>query len=1031
MKRKLYLFHGFINLLLICCGSTLLAQTRVTGKVTDENNLPLPGVVVMQTSTSNSVPTDEKGNYTITLRTGAPQSLTFNYIGFTKQTLAYSGNAVMNVTLRPSTSSLDEVVVVGYTSQLRSNISGAVSTVSMADAQKRRVPDVSQVLQGQVAGVQVAQSTGAPGDPIDIRIRGLSTIGSNNPLFIVDGIPATDISFIDPQQIESISVLKDASSAAVYGARAASGVILITTKKGVAGRNSTDVNYYTGLQNVTNLPHMLNATQYLNKVEEAWNNSNRTGSNPYTADKSRTDLANTDWLDELFETGHSQNIQVTTTGGSEKTQYLLSGGYYSQNGIVIFDNDKYQRVNFRVNMNSNLGKRLKVGTNLQLSNEVRNPLSSRGDEPGIIRHALLRPPVLSVYKDPSDPTYSPEDPFTDLPFYKADGSYEDSKYEKTQNPVALAYFTDNTQKRFKTFGNAFAEVDILGDQVLKFRSNLGIDLNYNHNKAFYQNFGDDDGNSSNAADAGLGRQNRPNSLAEDRGDDFTLTWNNVLTVEKKFNGKHYLKALAGSEFIRNTGSSINASRTRFEYDDPSLRYLNLGGTADDVWNGGMGSEWSMFSLFGSVNYSYDGKYLLTANFRDDASSRFGENHHWGSFPSVSAGWIISRENFMRNVSWLSNLKLRLSTGALGNQQSLGNYDYATLYQKKGEDYVILRYGNPDLKWETTIQHNVGIDLGVLNNALSLTADYFIKNTKDILMPVQLPQTIGNVQATAINTGKVQNKGFELGIGYRHSPERKNGFGWNANANIATLTNEVKKLHPNFPYITGDATRTMPGHPIDAYYGLIMEGIYQNNSEINTHLHGTSNPTGSVAPGDIRFKDLNDDGIINDNDRTFMGNPIPKLTYGFNFSAYCKGFDFSFLLQGVQGIDRYYDGKKILDYDTRPFNYTTEVLGSWNGEGSTNSIPRVTFKDNGGSRVSSIFVEDASYMRLKNAEIGYSLGSMLSKTKLGVSNIRLYVSGQNLFTVTNYTGLDPESTDVVDKGTYPLSRAFLFGVNVTF
>lgn len=1030
MKRKVYSFISFIPLCLILSAAAATAQTKITGKVTDENNLPLPGAIVIQPSTQNRVPTDVNGNYSITLKEGAPQSIEFNYIGYIKQTIAYSGNPVINASLKPSASNLDEVVVVGYTSQVRGSITGAVGSVSMSDAVKRRVPDVSQVLQGQVAGVQVTQSTGAPGDPIEIRIRGMGTIGNNNPLYIIDGIPATDLSFVNPQEIESMNVLKDASAAAVYGSRAASGVVLITTKKGKAGRTSIDLNYFNGIQSATNLPKMLNTQQYLSKLEEAWNNSGYTGTNPYTADKSRTDLANTNWLDELFETGHSQNLQVSASGGSEKTQYLLSTGYYRQNGIVIYDNDKYQRLNFRVNINSNLNKRLRVGSNLQLSNESRDRLSSRGDAPGIIRHALLRPPVLSVYKDPSDPTYSEKDPFTDLPFYKPNRTFEDSKYEKTSNPVALAYFTDDNASKFKTFGNAFVELGILSDQSLKFRSNVGLDLNFNHTKAFYQNFGDDDGTASNDADKGLGRKNRPNSLAEDRGDDFTITWNNTLTYDKTLSKKHRLNALVGSEFIRNTASSINASRTRFEYDDESLRYMNLGGSALDIWNGGSGTRWSLFSLFSTASYSYDEKYLLTANFRADASSRFGKNNHWGYFPSVSAGWVISRENFMQNVRWISNLKLRLSTGALGNQQTLGNYDYVTLYKKVGDNFVISRYGNDDLKWESTTQHNAGIDLGLFSQSVSISADYFIKNTTGILLPVSLPKVVGNVDPTVINAGEIQNKGFELGIGYRHIARSKNLPGWSVNANVATLTNEVKKLHPNYPYIYGDVTRTMPGHPLNAYYGYVMDGIYQNRAEINAHLFGTSNTDVSTSPGDIRFKDLNGDGMINENDRTFIGNSIPKLTYGFNFSATYKGFDLSLLVQGVGGVDRYNDSKKILDYDTRPFNHTTAVLSSWNGEGSTNSVPRVTFRDNGGSKVSSVFVEDASYTRLKNLEAGYSFGTGKA-TKLGIQNLRLYVSGQNLFTITDYHGLDPESTDVIDMGTYPQSRAFLFGVNVTF
>ncbi|WP_353130198.1 SusC/RagA family TonB-linked outer membrane protein [Parapedobacter pyrenivorans] len=1018
------LTKGAILLLLLlgCLIAPVAAQQARQGAVVAADGSPLGGATVELKGGTQRTSTDAAGNFTI----NAPDEaiLLISFMGYTTQEVAINGQSVLSITLDATSSDLDEVVVVGYTTQRRTTITGAVGTVPMGDAEKRRVPNVTQMLQGQIAGVQVTQATGAPGDPIDIRIRGVGTIGNNSPLFVVDGIPSTNFSFINPQEIESMTVLKDASAAAIYGSRAAGGVVLVTTKKGKVGRTALDVNYFNGIQQVTNLPTMLNSQQYLNKLEEAWNNAGFSGTNPYTAEKSRGDLADTDWLDELFETGRSQSVQLTASGGSEQVQFLLSGGYYKQNGVVVFDNDQYERINLRSNINANLTDRIRVGTNLQLSHERRDVLSSRGDAPGIIRHALLRPPVLAVYKDPTDPTYSARNPFTDLPFYQADGSFESSKYEWTQNPVALAYFTDNRQKQFKTFGNVYGEYSILADHSLKFRTNVGVELNFNHNKAFFENFGDDDGGGGDLDKGkGLGRQNRPNGLNEDRGDDFTITWNNTLSYDKTFAGVHSLNALVGSEFINNTSASINASRRRYEYSNPAFHYIDLGPTDNDLWNGGFGQEWALFSLFGTATYVYDGKYMLTGNLRADASSRFGANNQWGYFPSVSAGWVITEEEFMQGIAWLDYLKVRLSSGTLGNQ-SIPNYAYRTLYSREGH---ITRYGNPDLRWESTTQHNVGIDLNAFRNRFSVSADYFVKNTHDILLPVSLPNLVGNVGATYVNAGEVVNEGFELGVSFRDVTQ--GGLSYGINANLATLTNTVEKLHPNVPRIIGEVTRAEAGQPLDVYYGYIMEGIYQNAAEVTSHLHGTANP--ATLPGDIRFKDLNGDGIINDEDRTFMGNPIPKLTYGFNLSAGYKGFDVAVLLQGVQGVDRYNDGKKILDYDTRPFNYTTAVLGSWNGEGSTNSIPRASFTDNGSSKVSSIYVEDASYLRLRNVEVGYSFGSLLRSANWGVQNLRLYVSGQNLFTSTNYSGLDPETTDQIDKGTYPQSRAVLFGVNVTF
>lgn len=1027
---KLKFTHVWLILLIIAfSGQSLYAQTKVSGTVRDENNQPLPGVVVQQLNTQNKTATDANGKYVLSMRADGANTLVFNYIGYSSVTLP-AGSGTVNVDMKPSDSDLDEVVVLGYTSQRKATITGAIGTVDMSQAQKRRVPDVAQILQGQVSGVQVTQSTGAPGDPIAIRIRGEGTIGNNSPLFIVDGIPSRDISFLNPADIKTMTVLKDASAAAIYGSRASAGVIVITTNQGTAGQSNIDFNYYNGVQKVTNLPTMLNTAQYLNKQEEAWNNSpGRTGTNPYTAAKSRTDLANTNWLDELFETGRSQNAQLTISGGSEKVTYLLSGGYYKQNGIVVYNNDGYQRVNFRGNVNADVTDRFKVGMNLQLSNEQQDALSSKGDAPGVIRHAFLRPPVISVFKSPSDPTWSAQDPFTDLPFYlnNVRPTGWDQDFEFTQNPIALAYFSNDRRDMFRTFGNAYAELAFLSDKSLKLRTNLGMDLMFRHNKAFLQNFGDDDGSGAKVDDVfldpGAGRQNRPNGLNEERGQQTNFTWNNTLSYNKVID-KHNISALVGTEFISNKSDAISASRRRYDYTSGSFQYIDYGSTVRDLYNGGSAAENSLFSLFGSATYSYNNKYFITGNLRADASSRFGENHQWGYFPSVSAGWKISEEPFLKSVEWISDLKLRASYGQLGNQE-IGDYNYLETIRKDGDQYKRERYGNPDLKWETTTQMDIGLDLGLLKNRLYLSVDYFNKNTDGILLPVSLPKLVGDVMPTVVNAAEVENKGFEISLNYNNNSSE---FKYAINGNLGTLSNKVIKLHPNLPVIDGPISWTVPGHSLNEFYGLKMIGVYQTQAEINSYLHGDPS---SVLPGDAKFADLNGDGIIDDeHDRTFIGSNIPKLTYGLTLSGSYKGFDLSILTQGVEGVDKYNNLKQIIDYDTRPFNHTTAVLESWHGEGTSNTIPRVTMSGNGANRVSSLFVENASYFRIKNIELGYSFGSALEKLKF-VKDVRVYVSGQNLYTKTKYTGLDPESVDAQDYGTYPQSRAFLFGVNVKF
>ena len=469
----------------------------ITGRVTESStHQPIAGVSVTVEGTNRGAVTGSDGTFRLSGIPEGKQGVRARRIGYQTELrtiiLGAGATTTVDFALVANASFLNEVVVVGYGTQTKSDITGAVSTVDVASLDSRRVADVAQALQGQVAGVQITQSTGAPGEDISIRIRGEGTIGNNSPLFIVDGIPTRDISFLNPADMKSLTVLKDAASASIYGSRASAGVIVITTKTGKAGKTVSDINYYSGVQRVAHLPTMLNSTQYMNKVEEAWNNSGFTGTNPYTVAKTRTDLANTNWLDALFETGRSQDLQLTASGGSDRIEYLTSGGMYKQDGIVVFNNDRYQRMNFRTNIDAGLSSRLNVGTNLQLSFAAQDKLSSKGDAPGIIRHALIRPPVIGIYKSPTDPTYSAADPFTDLPFFATPWDNSNNHFEFGSNPVALAYYTNDKRDNFKTFGNLYAEYALMKDDALKFRSNVGLDLSLTHNKAFFQNFGAED-----------------------------------------------------------------------------------------------------------------------------------------------------------------------------------------------------------------------------------------------------------------------------------------------------------------------------------------------------------------------------------------------------------------------------------------------------------------------------------------------------------------------------------------------------------
>ena len=1001
--------------------SHALVDIKVSGKVVSVADGPLPGATVAVKNSGIMTSTDVNGNFTLTVPDDAV--LVITYLGFIKQEVSVSGKTQLQITLEPDESALDEVVIVGYTSQKKSSITGAVGTVDMADLAKTRIADVAQALQGQVAGVFVSANTGAPGDGIKVRIRGEGTLGNNDVLYVVDGVSTRDISFLNPSDIKSMTVLKDASATAIYGSRASGGVVVVTTNSGQKGKMNVDLDYYSGLYNATNLPEMLNTDQYLTAKDQAWHNTQgnpASAISPYAADRSRADLANTNWLNELFNTGKSQNFQASASGGTDKLQYLLSAGYFDQDGIVVSDNDKYQRLNLRTNINAHISDRFKAGTNLQMTFSKQDRIASSGES--VIRYAVLRTPVVSVYKEPTDPTYSAANPYTDLPFYlnnNSNGGWS-KNYEFVGNPLAFVNFTDDERNTYQTFGNVFGEIAFLNDQSLKFRSNVGADIAFSHNKNFAGNFGDDNDNDPGELYPGMGRNNRPNNLDENRGEAMTFTFSNTLNYVKTLNEKHSLNALAGTEYISYKTSGIGGSRQNFDISTNTFRYLDYG-SAPNQGSAGSANEWNLLSFFASETYGYKNKYFLTSTIRADASSRFGPNNKWGFFPSVSAGWKISDEKFLENSGWLSNLQLRASWGKSGNQE-IPNYAYETIVTQVGGVVNIKRYGNPDLKWETTAQTNFGLDLAVLNNKLSFSADYFIKKTSDIILPVGLPAvSVGVIDRTFINAGEVNNKGLEFGINYRNND---NAFKYGLNANLATLTNKVEELYTFLPNISDDATRTRTeaGQPISSYFGYVFDGIYQNPAEVSSHLFSNTNGT---QPGDIRFKDLDGDGQINANDRNFIGNPIPKLTYGFAFSSEFRRFDFSFLLQGVQNVDRYNDMKQILNYDTRPFNSTTDVLNSWNGEGTSNTTPRLSFNNNGGGNVSSVFVEDASYFRLKNIEIGYTFQS----TRLGINGLRLYASGQNVFTATKYTGLDPESTSLIDKGTYPQSKAFIFGIKV--
>src|SRR3970040_276675 len=680
MMKKSIIYKLFL-LGTILSGSIMNAQT-VTGTVAD-NSGPIPQVNVIVKGTNTGTITDFDGKYT--LNNVSPKAiLVFSYIGYLKKEIAVNGMSTVNVSLVQDSQQLEEVILIGYSSSKKSSLTSAVTTVDVDNLAKTKVPDVAQALQGQVAGVFVAANTGAPGDGIKIRIRGEGTLGNNDVLYVVDGVSTREISFLNQSDIKALTVLKDAAAGAIYGARSSGGVVLITTKSGKQGKATISSEYYTGFHVATHLPKMLNSDQYLTVKDQAWHNTagnSATEISPYAADRSRTDLADTNWQDELFTTGISKNFQTSVSGGSEDIQYLISGGYFGIDGIVVEDHDQYQRFNFRSNINANVSDRFKVGTNLQISYAKQDKLSSSGDAPGIIRHALLRPPVLSVYKDINDPTYSASNPYTDLPFYTGPDNGWSKNYEYTSNPIAIVHFTDDKRNTYQTFGNLYGEYAFLGDKSLKFRSNLGVDISFNHNKNFAANFGDADISDTGNQYYGMGRNNRPNNLDENRGQNMTFTFSNTLNYIKTINENHRVDFLLGMENINSKSAAIGGSRQNFDNTTNSFRYFDFGSTTN-AYSSGSAENWALQSFFGSGTYGYANKYFATATIRADASSRFGPNNQWGYFPSVSAGWMVSKEKFLEKADWISNLKLRASWGQSGNQE-IPNNAYETLVSTSG------------------------------------------------------------------------------------------------------------------------------------------------------------------------------------------------------------------------------------------------------------------------------------------------------------------------------------------------------------
>lgn len=1013
---------SFLSIFFLFLATAAIAQIPLSGRITDiADGQAVIGATVVVKGTAKGTSTDADGRFRLDAP-GEEAVLTISYVGYLSQEIAVGKQRDFSIALQENRSALDEVVVVGYGAQKRSNISGAVSSISAGEIAETPILRIEQALQGRAAGVAVIQNSGSPGSTLTVRIRGIGSTGSSNPLYIVDGIPVDGLDFLNPSDIESINLLKDGASAAIYGARGGNGVVLITTKTGkknTAGRISYDA--YFGMQSPWKTANLLSAGEYAVLSNEA---HVAAGATPLPEFANPAALGQgTDWLDAIFSDAPMSSHQINLNGGTEKSTYSVTGSVFNQNGIVGGDKADFQRYTVRANGTNQVKDWLTIGTNINFTSLTRNGLAENNE--------FVTPLVRALNMDPLTPVR------------KSDGTFAYSRYADTDitNPLNAIEQTFDEWHSDRVVGLVFGELSL--GKGFTFRSSYSVDATFAQQDIFYAKF--DLSNDPTLADAPAGEKRAVNSVVINNNTWKNWQWENVLTWRKTLAKRHDLTLTAGTSTLENQHEYNGGANTNLPSNDPKDAYIS--NTIDPIasqsaYGGADESAWRSF--FGRANYEFDEKYLFSASFRADGSSKFGANNRFGYFPSVSAGWIASREDFWKQ-NLVNFLKIRASWGQNGNDQ-IGPYGYTTVVNS-GQNYtfgptqvitngsVALTSANPDLKWETIEQTNVGVDAEFWAGRVAFSGDFYLKNTLDMLYAAPIPLTAGTA-APVTNIASVRNQGLELSASYRN---RDRAFKYSIGGNIAFVQNEVTSLGRGSEPVFGgrvqsanaDVTKTDVGQPIGSFFGYVTDGVFQNRAEIESAAFQNEN----TAPGDIRFKDLDGDGQITAADQTYIGNPSPDIVYGMNLDFEFKGFDLGIFLQGTQGNEIY---NATVRYDFNYVNRPVSVLKRWTGPGTSNSEPRVNLLDpNQNARVSDRFVEDGSYLRLKNVQLGYSLHKSLLR-KIKFEKFRLYVSAQNLFTFTKYSGMDPEIGAYggplnagVDRGFYPQARVLLGGVNVTF
>ena len=1059
--------HCMIYFLLTCFSLTLYAQQiSVKGTVfSGEDNEPLPGVTILIKGTTQGTMTDMDGKFSLEAKVG--EVLAFSYLGYKNQEIALTDSKPIRVVMAPDIEQLEEVVVIGYGVQKKSVVTAAISRVTAEELTAQKPSRVEDVLKGKVSGVQITQSSGQPGADSKVRIRGIGTINNSEPLYIVDGMAVEGgINYLNPVDIQSVEILKDAASAAIYGARAANGVVLVTTKGGCAGKsNIANINYdfSYGWQNPWRKKSVLNATEYMTIMNETQIND---GNAPrYTNAQIAAAGKGTDWQDETFNyDAPVQSQQLSISGGSEKVTYFLSLGYFDQEGIVggNYNKSNYNRWSFRTNSTYTVYEektrkflnKVRVGVNLGYARIKDRGIETNTEYGSVLGSAITFSPLVPVYADEATAASI----LAQYPNAVTDKngnvfSIPPSGFQELANPVAMLNAPSNTRNNSDKFvGTFWGEIDIVPG--LKFKSSYGVDL------AFWGS----DGYVFPHFLATQGKDIIQSSVTSSMNRGYRWQLENVFTYTKDFGQAHHLTAVLGQSADKYKQRTLGGSDYELLETDSGKANIDAAIADRDkerVWGGTGGYDFvTRASYFGRIDYNYDERYMLQVTVRDDGSSNFGANHKWAIFPAVSVGWNLTNEKFMAGrPQWLDYLKLRGSWGKNGNER-IGGFRYTSLMDG-GQNYYFgggylvssggktgtMQYGsspaalaNPDIKWEESEQYDLGFEARFFQNALSFGFDYFEKKTNGMLMEQPIPSYVGQ-GAPMANAGDMKNWGLEFEIGWR---DRIGDFSYSVSANASYLKNKLVKMgNASGEAIyesaatsgLGSYVKGMNGEVFPFFYGYKTAGIFQNQQEVESYVNSKGEQLQPKAqPGDVRFVDANGDGTISDEDKVKIGKGMPDWSYGFSLSGDWKGFDLSLFFQGTIGNDIYDFSQRG---DIPAMNRPDWILERWIGEGTSNRIPRMTASNPNGNWASSdLYVKDGSYLRLKTAQLGYTLPAVWTR-KASVQKLRVFVSGENLFTVTKYDGFDPEiasggyTTIGIDRGIYPQARTISIGANLSF